>query len=53
MENNKKISLEMMLLTDLLKTKVIDETIFAIASKRILSLSSEESDANQPVLATA
>lgn len=53
MENNKKISLEMMLLTDLLNTKVIDETIFTLASKKILSLPIGESNNEQPILATA
>ncbi len=53
MENNKKITLEMMLLTDLFHSKVIDETIFTLASQRILSISSEESTKEQPVLATA
>ena len=60
MENKKK-ALELLLLQDLLQAKVIDETIFTIASKKILSLSSttasteehKSEQTNNTILATA
>ena len=49
-----KISLEMLLLNDLLKEKVIDETIYNLAAKKIMAMEKEvASYAQATILATA
>lgn len=54
MKEKNNISLELLLLNDLLKTNVIDETIYNLAANKIRAMKRIANDTENPrVLATA